>query len=74
MLECQTTDRVALSAWVLAYRYRGSPYRAIINGQRADQVFGTSPRDWTKIMLLIFGGLAILAGIIALIVLLNHHH
>lgn len=74
MLERQTTDRVALPAWVLAYRYRGSPYRAIINGQRADQVFGTSPRDWTKIMLLIFGGLAILAGIIALIVLLNHHH
>ncbi|HET9987349.1 MAG TPA: hypothetical protein VFQ65_02495 [Kofleriaceae bacterium] len=72
LLERQTTDRVALPAWVLAYRYRGSPYRAIINGQRADQVFGTSPRDWTKIILLVLGGAAILAGIIALIVLLRH--
>ncbi|HEX5059707.1 MAG TPA: hypothetical protein VFV99_10125, partial [Kofleriaceae bacterium] len=30
LLERQTTDRVALPAWVLAYRYRGSPYRAIV--------------------------------------------
>ncbi|MEO6776860.1 MAG: zinc ribbon domain-containing protein [Kofleriaceae bacterium] len=72
MLERQTTDRVALPAWVLAYRYRGSPYRAIIHGQQADQVFGTSPRDWTKILLLVLGGLAIVAGIIALLV--AHHH
>ena len=43
LLERQTTDRVALPAWVLAYRYRGSPYRAIVHGQRAEIVFGTSP-------------------------------
>ena len=73
MVERQTTDRVALPAWVLAYRYRGSPYRAIINGQRADQVFGTSPTDWMKIVALAVGGLAIIVAIIALIVLLRRH-
>lgn len=74
MLQRQTTDRVALPAWVLAYRYRGSPYRAIINGQRADQVFGTSPKDWTKILVLVAAGIAVVVGIIVLIELLRHHH
>ncbi len=72
LIERQTTDRVALPAWVLAYRYRGSPYRAIINGQRADQVFGTSPTDWFKVTALVVGGIAIILAIIALIALLHH--
>lgn len=55
LLERQTTDRIALPAWVLAYRYRGSPYRAIVHGQRPEIVFGTSPKDVGKIMLVIFG-------------------
>lgn len=73
LIERQTTDRVALPAWVLAYRYRGSPYRAIINGQRADQVFGSSPTDWVKVMALVVGGVAIIVAIIALIALARHH-
>ncbi len=72
MIERQTTDRVALPAWVLAYRYRGSPYRAIIHGQRADHVFGTSPTDWMKITALVLSGVAIIIGIIALVALLHH--
>jgi hypothetical protein len=55
LLEGQTTDRIALPAWVLAYRYRGSPYRAIVHGQRPEIVFGTSPKDVGKIMLVVFG-------------------
>ncbi|HEY0253504.1 MAG TPA: hypothetical protein VGC41_18345, partial [Kofleriaceae bacterium] len=74
MLQNQTTDRVALPAWVLAYRYRGSPYRAIVNGQRADQVFGNAPKDWTKIIGIVVGALALIAGIILLIELLHAHH
>jgi hypothetical protein len=50
LLERQTTSRVALPAWVMAYRYRGSPYRAIVHGRRADIVIGTSPIDWPKVM------------------------
>jgi hypothetical protein len=67
LLQGQTTERVALPAWVLAYRYRGSPYRAIVHGQRADLVFGTSPTDWRKVMWLVVG-LAALALAIAVIV------
>jgi hypothetical protein len=67
LLERQTTDRIALPAWVLAYRYRGSPYRAIINGQRADQVFGSSPTDAMKVVMLVAAGLAIIVAIIAIV-------
>lgn len=66
LLESQTTQRVALPAWVLAYRYRGTPYRAIVHGQRAEVVFGTSPQDWVKVAAV---ALAILAAIGALALL-----
>lgn len=70
LLERQTTQRVALPAWVLAYRYRGSPYRAIIHGQRPEIMFGSSPKDWKKILLLVGGLLLVVAAIAALIFLL----
>lgn len=62
LLESQTTRRVALPAWVLAYRYRGAPYRAIVHGQRPEVVFGGSPKDWAKIAAV---ALAVLAAIAA---------
>jgi len=34
----------------MAYRYRGSPYRAIVHGQRADVVVGATPLDWMKVV------------------------
>jgi len=49
LLEHQTTERVALPAWILAYHYRGQPYRAIVHGQRAEVVFGRAPLDWHKV-------------------------
>lgn len=70
LLERQTTDRIALPAWVLAYRYRGAPYRAIVHGQRAEVVFGKSPIDWTKVGKLV-ALLALIAAAIALFVLLR---
>lgn len=71
LLERQTTDRVALPAWVLAYRYRGSPYRAIVHGQRAEIVFGTSPKDWGKIARLAGGILLAIAALVAVVLLLS---
>jgi hypothetical protein len=65
MLEGLATDRAALPAWVLAYRFRGRPYRAIVHGQRADIVVGSSPIDWTKV-----AWIAAIAAAIALAVLL----
>lgn len=66
LLERQVTDRIALPAWVLAYRYRGSPYRAVVHGQNASVVLGTSPTDWTKVTLVVLGVLALVAAIIAI--------
>ena len=69
LLESQTTDRVALPAWVMAYRYRGTPYRAIVHGQRPEVVFGSSPKDWRKILGLV-GGIVLLIAAIAVIAIL----
>lgn len=66
LLERQTTERIALPAWILAYRYRGHPYRAIVHGQRAEVVFGRSPIDWSKVGRLV----AILAGVAAVVLAL----
>jgi hypothetical protein len=52
LIERLTTERVALPAWVLAYRFRGRLYRALVHGQRPEIVFGSSPLDWTKIGLI----------------------
>ncbi len=71
LLERQTTERVALPAWVLAYRYRGSPYRAIVHGQRADVVVGSSPIDWAKVARLVAGVVAAIAVIVAIVLALR---
>jgi len=71
LLKGQTTDRVALPAWVLAYRYRGSPYRAIVHGQRADLVFGTTPTDWRKVTLLVLAALAVILAITIVVLALR---
>ena len=60
LLERQTTERIALPAWILAYRYRGNPYRALVHGQRPEVVFGRSPIDWSKV-----GWLVALVAVIA---------
>lgn len=67
LLESQTTERVALPAWVLAYRYRGAPYRAIVHGQRPEIVFGSSPKDWAKIAAVVLAILVALAAVAALV-------
>ncbi len=71
LLERLTTDRVALPAWVLAYRYRGAPYRAVVHGQNPSLVFGSSPTDWTKVALVVGGIIAAIAAVIALVVVLS---
>ncbi|MDX2088141.1 MAG: hypothetical protein SFX73_09830 [Kofleriaceae bacterium] len=67
LLEQQTTQRVALPAWVLAYRYRGNPYRAIVHGQRPEVVFGDSPKDWKKVLLVVAG---VAVAVIALVLVI----
>lgn len=67
LLQGLTTERVALPAWVLAYRYRGRPYRAIIHGQRADHVVGRAPIDRAKVALVVGGVIAAVAAIVAIV-------
>jgi hypothetical protein len=69
LLERQTTDRVALPAWVLAYRYRGSVYRAVVHGQRPSIVFGSSPIDWAKVASVVGGILLVMLVIVAIALL-----
>jgi len=71
LLESQTTRRVALPAWVLAYRYRGAPYRAIVHGQRPEAVFGSSPKDWVKIAAVTLAALVVLGAIALAVYLLQ---
>ena len=66
-VESLTTDRIALPAWVLAYRFRGAPYRAIVHGQRHNIVVGKSPIDWNKVMRVVAGVLAVAAVIAAIV-------
>jgi hypothetical protein len=56
-----TTRRVAFPAYVLAYRYRGELYRAVVSGQDPRYVTGSAPYSWLKIGALVAGGVALLA-------------
>jgi hypothetical protein len=61
------TRRVVLPTWVLAYRYKGTLYRALVHGQDPRLAFGDAPLSWAKIALVVLGGLVVLAGIAAII-------
>jgi len=69
LVEGQTTSRIALPAWVLSYRYRGAPYRAVVHGQREHIVFGKSPIDWSKVARVISYVAAVVVAIIIALML-----
>ena len=71
LIEQQRTERIVLPAWVLAYRYRDRAYRAIVHGQRVEVVFGSSPKDWAKIMAVILIGIAVIVAIALLALYLS---
>lgn len=49
---------VLLPIWVCAYRFRGKPWRFLVNGQTGE-VQGKAPWSWVKITLLVVGVLAV---------------
>jgi hypothetical protein len=67
LLQRQTTERVALPAWVMSYRFRGAPYRAIVHGQRPDVVVGSAPTDWRKVMWVALTAALVLAAILVIV-------
>ena len=58
------TRRCAFPAYVLAYRYRGNLFRAVVSGQDSSYVTGSAPYSFWKIALLLLGA----AGLVALVV------
>jgi hypothetical protein len=67
LLEGLVTRRVAMPTYVLAYRYRGKPYRALVHGQDASCVMGAAPLSVAKIVLVVLAVLALVAGAVALL-------
>ena len=60
LLDSLRTDRLALPAWVLAYRYKGKLHRAIVSGTDAGIVLGSAPYSVLKILAVVLAGLAAL--------------
>lgn len=61
------TERYALPAYVLAYRYGKKLYRAVVHGQDGARVLATAPYSWPRISLAAFLALAAAAGLAALL-------
>ncbi len=69
LLRRLVTRRCAFPVYVLAYRYRGDLYRAVINGQDARVVHGRAPWSIAKIALVAGAALLAVGFILALVVL-----
>ncbi len=58
-----TFKHVLLPVWIAAYRYRGEPYRVVVNG-RTGEVVGERPFSWWKIALAAIVALAAVGGVL----------
>ena len=67
LLHGLTTRRVALPAYVMAYRYNGKAYRAIVHGQSVACTFGDAPYSVWKILGVALGVIALVAIIVAIV-------
>ncbi len=61
-----SSDRLAFPAYVLAYRYHGKLYRAVVNGQDASVVVGNAPYSIARIAAVVGTIIAVIAIIIFL--------
>lgn len=71
LLEGLETRRLSLPAWVLAYRYDGKLYRAVISGQDATVITGTSPFSYKRLLLAIGIAAGVVLAIVALAALVS---
>ena len=62
--------RFALPAWVLAYRYKDRLYRTVLSGQDATCLKGEAPYSAARIAAVVAGGVALIALLTALGLLL----
>jgi hypothetical protein len=76
VLQSLLTTRVALPAWVLAYRYGNTVYRVVIHGQEKEIVLGQAPWSVFRIAAVVVGvvgGAVVLALVITLIAFWSRH-
>lgn len=62
-----TTRRLALPTWVVVYRFNDKPYRAVVHGQVASVVVGSSPVSVWKVLAVALAIVAALGVALALI-------
>lgn len=60
-----TFKHILLPIWIATYRYRGEPYRFLVNGQTG-KVVGSAPYSWVKIVLFVLV-VAAIVGVVALV-------
>ena len=72
LLRSLRTERLALPAYVLAYRYKGKSYRAIVHGQDANNTFGDAPYSYRKIAAVIAGSIVALGLVLAIYAAVSH--
>jgi len=60
-LEGLSSEPMLLPVWIMAYRYKGSVYRMLINGQ-SGEVIGQAPFSWRKLILLVIVIMFLLLG------------
>ncbi len=60
--------RVALPAWVLAYRYRGRLFRTVLSGQDPSRLLGSAPYSTARILAAVAAGVIVVLALLALVV------
>ena len=60
LIRSLVTRRYSFPAWVMAYRYDGKVYRAIVSGQDASAILGKAPYSVARILFAVLGSLALL--------------
>lgn len=67
LLEGLRTRRCAFPAYVMAYRYRGELFRAVVSGHDEQYVLGKAPYSMAKILAVVGGAALLVLLIIALV-------
>lgn len=64
--EAITFKHVLLPIWLAAYRYRGKPYRFLVNG-RTGQIQGERPYSWVKIAFAVLLAILLLLAVLLVV-------
>lgn len=70
LLSSLKTQRYALPSYVLAYRFKGELYRAVVHGQDQRYVWGRTPRTYARLFMILGALAAFIFGMCLLMVLL----